>query len=135
MVYWLVGMVVWYINVDIVMVFEWYCIVIGYGLLEEECGFVVLIEIVWLWFLFGYYDCYGVWYFDGVIGFDEYMVVVCDNVFMNLMVVYNLYIVVDVCLCYFEVVEVMGVIIEEMVVWCDVVDVVNIFYDEEFGVY
>lgn len=133
--YWFVSMVVFYVNVDIVGVVLYYVWVIGDQVFECEVGFEMFVEMVWFWVFFGYVDFVGVFYIYGVIGFDEYFVIVDDNVYMNFMVQWNLCGVVVLVWWYLEVVGVFGVDEVEFDEWCWMVDVMCVLFDEVCGVY
>ncbi|OBJ59292.1 glycoside hydrolase family 65 protein [Mycobacterium asiaticum] len=133
--YWPAGTAAWHINADIAMAFERYRIVTGDESLEEECGLPVLVETARLWTSLGHHDRNGVWHLDGVTGPDEYTAIVRDNVFTNLMAAHNLRAAADAAKRHPDKAGALGVTTEEMAVWRDAADAVNIPYDDELGVH
>lgn len=155
LVYYVVGIVQYYINVDISFVLGKYVCVMGDEVFFCWEGVDIVIEMVWFWVMFGFWcgfclvgefgvgDGIEMFYIYGVIGLDEYMIVVNDNFYMNVMVCYNLcYVVKVVCeICesfledYVKFVECIGFGLGEVELWECVVEVMYILYSEVFGIY
>lgn len=88
--YWPAGTAAFHVKADIASTFEDYSLVIGVEQLACAFGLEVLIETARLWRFFGRHDWHGIWHIDGVTLPDEYMAVVNDNVFTNVMAARNL---------------------------------------------